>query len=66
MIKEFLLHKDKENGNPPHIHAHLATSMHGRKLRSQKSIYFANLSDGQLTIREQLNTNLCHKKVTFV
>jgi len=41
MRKEFLLHKDKENGNPPHIQAHLAAATHGRPLRSQKSLHFA-------------------------
>jgi len=41
MIKKFLLHKDKENGNPPHIQAHLAAPTHGRPLRSQKSLHFA-------------------------
>ena len=30
---EFLLHKDKEKGNPPHIQAHLAALTHGRLLR---------------------------------
>jgi len=43
MTKEFLLHKDKkENGNPPHIQAHLAAPTHGRPLRSQKSLHFAH------------------------
>jgi len=41
MIKEFLLHKDKKDGNPPHIQAHLAAPTHGRQLRSQKSLHFA-------------------------
>ena len=50
MIKKFLLHKDKENGNPPHIQAHLAAPTHGRPLRSQKSLHFANapLKDSDL------------------
>lgn len=43
MTKEFLLHKErKENGNPPHIQAHLAAPMHGRPLRSQKSLHFVS------------------------
>jgi len=50
MKKEFLLHKDKENGNPPHIQAHLAAPTHGRPLRSQKSLHFAfaQLKDSDL------------------
>jgi len=47
MKKEFLLHKDKENGNPPHIQAHLAALPHRRPLRIQKSLHFAN---PQLTV----------------
>jgi len=38
MIKEFLLHKDKEK--PAHIQAHLAAPTHRRTLRSQKSLHF--------------------------
>jgi hypothetical protein len=41
MRKEFLLHKDKKYGIPPHIQAHLAAPTHGRPLRSQKSLHFA-------------------------
>jgi hypothetical protein len=41
MIKEFLLHKDKEKENPPHIQAHLSALTHGRPLRSQKSLKFS-------------------------
>lgn len=40
---EFLLHKDKENGNPTH-NPHSGTfgcPTHGRLLRSQKSLHFA-------------------------
>ncbi len=50
MIKEFLLHKDNKYGNPPHIQAHLAAPTHGRPLRSQKSLHFANapLKDSDL------------------
>jgi len=47
MRKEFLLHKDKENGNPPHIQAHLAAQTHGRPLRSQKSLHFADTQNSQ-------------------
>jgi len=43
MKMKFLLHKDKENGNPPHIQAHLAAQTHGQPLRSQKSLHFANV-----------------------
>jgi len=42
MKKEFLLQKDKEKGNPSHIQAHLAAQTHGRLLRSQKSLHFAD------------------------
>jgi len=35
MIKEFLLNKDKDNGNPTHIQAYLAAPTHGRPLSSQ-------------------------------
>jgi len=43
MTKNFLLHKDeKENGIPTHIQAHLAAQTHGRLLRNQKSLHFAN------------------------
>jgi len=50
MIKEFLLHKNKKDGNPPHIQAHLAAQTHSRPLRSQKSLHFANapLKDSDL------------------
>jgi hypothetical protein len=42
MTIKFLLHKDKkENGNQPHIQAHLAAVTHGRPLYSQKSFHFA-------------------------
>jgi len=60
MFKEFLLHKDKENGNPPHIQAHSAAPKHGRPLRSQKSLHFANPPGGLLTIRGQILTDIRH------
>ncbi len=42
MIKEFLLHKDKEKGNPPHIQAHLSLpDTRTNPSQSQKSLYFA-------------------------
>ena len=41
MTMKFLLHKDKENVNPPHIQAHLAAPTHRRPLRSQRSLHFA-------------------------
>jgi len=42
MTMKFLLHKDKENGIPAHIQAHLAALTHGRLLRSQKSLHFSH------------------------
>jgi len=66
MIKEFLLHKDKKDGNPPHIQAHLAAPTHGRPLLSQKSLHFADPPNRLLTILEQLKTNLWHNCFTFV
>ena len=43
MIKEFLLHKDKEKGNPPHIQAHLSLpDTKANASQSQKSLHFAN------------------------
>jgi hypothetical protein len=47
MIKEFLLHKEKES--PPHIQAHLAAPSHGRPLRSQKSLHFDNTHNKYFT-----------------
>jgi len=42
MTKEFLLHKDKENVNPPHIQAHLALpDTKAKASQSQKSLHFA-------------------------
>jgi hypothetical protein len=43
MTKEFLLHKDKkENGNPPHIQAHLSLpDTQADPSQSQKSLHFA-------------------------
>jgi hypothetical protein len=40
-MKKNLLHKDKEDGNPPYIQPHLVAPTHGRPLRSQKSLHFA-------------------------
>ena len=42
MTMKFLLHKDKEKGNPPHFQAHLAAPTHRQPLRSQKSLHFSN------------------------
>jgi len=47
MTKKFLLHKDKEKGNPSHIQAHLAAPTHRRPLRSQKSLHFADTQNNQ-------------------
>jgi hypothetical protein len=64
---EFLQHNDKRaKENPLHIQAHLAAPTHRQPLRSQKSLHFTNTPDGWLTIREQLITDLWHKKFTFV
>jgi len=62
MTKKFLLHKDiKENGNPPHIQAHLALpDTKANALQSQKSLHFANTPDGLMTIREQILTVIRH------
>ncbi|MDD2345085.1 MAG: hypothetical protein PHY85_02965 [Bacteroidales bacterium] len=43
MTKEFLLHKDKEKGIPPHIQAHLSLpDTKANASQSQKSLHFAN------------------------
>jgi hypothetical protein len=43
MTKEFLLHKDKEKENPPHIQAHLSLpDTKANALQSQKSLHFFN------------------------
>lgn len=43
MTKVFLLHKDKEKGNPPHIQAHLSLpDTKANASQSQKSLHFAN------------------------
>jgi len=43
MTKKFLLHKDKEKGNPPHIQAHLSLpDTKANASQSQKSLHFAN------------------------
>jgi len=53
MTKEFLLHKEKEKGNPPHIQAHLAAPTDGRPLRSQKSLHFADPQNKYITFEIQ-------------
>ena len=40
MTKVFLLHKDKEKGNPPHIQAHLALPDTKATLRKAKRATF--------------------------
>jgi len=50
MKKEFLLHKDKAKGNPPQIQAHLAAQTHGRPLRSQKSLHFADTKQSRIKL----------------
>lgn len=47
MKKEFLLLKEKENENLPHIQAHFNTLTIEQPLRSQKSLHYAN---SQLTV----------------
>jgi hypothetical protein len=43
MTKEFLLHKDKEKGNPPHMKAHLSLpDTKANASQSQKSLHFAD------------------------
>ena len=43
MTKVFLLHKDKEKGNPPHIQAHLSLpDTKANASQSQKSLHFAD------------------------
>ena len=43
MRKEFLLHKDKEKGNLPHIQAHLSLpDTKANASQSQKSLHFAD------------------------
>jgi len=42
MTQEFLLQKDKNKGNPPHIQAHLALpDTKANASQSQKSLHFA-------------------------
>jgi hypothetical protein len=43
MTKEFLLHKDKEKVNQPHIQAHLSLpDTKANASQSQKSLHFAD------------------------
>ncbi len=37
MIKDFLLHKDKENGNHAHIQAHLAAQHTGDRFAAKRA-----------------------------
>ena len=37
MTKEFLLHKYKEKGNPPHIQAHLAAQHTGDRFAAKRA-----------------------------
>ncbi len=52
-MMKFLLHKNKENGDPPKIQAHLTALTHRRPLRSQKSLHFANVLCELLTLQNK-------------
>jgi hypothetical protein len=51
MIKEFLLHKDKEKGNPPHIQAHLVFADTQSYSEKPKEPSFCRLTDRPLIIQ---------------